>query len=64
MNVNWASTTWQTDTVNATVKQKGEEEGGEDESKIHTPVRRSLNSWQKQVIITNYFSKYQLCKKM
>jgi hypothetical protein len=27
-------------------------------SEIHTAVRRSLNSSQKQVIITNCFSKY------
>jgi hypothetical protein len=38
------------------MKQKGEEEGGENESEIHTAVR-SLNSSQKQVIITNCFSK-------
>jgi hypothetical protein len=30
--------------VNAATKQKGEEEGGEDESEIHTAMRRSLNS--------------------
>jgi preprotein translocase subunit SecF len=31
-HVNWASSTIDTDTVNAAVKQKGEEEGGKDES--------------------------------
>jgi hypothetical protein len=35
----------------------GEEEGGEDESEIHTAMRNSLNSSQKQAIITNCFSK-------
>jgi hypothetical protein len=63
MHVNWASTTWQTDTVNAAMKQKGEEGGGGDESEIHTAVWWSLSSSQKQAIITNYFSKCQLCKK-
>jgi hypothetical protein len=41
-------------TVNAIMKQKGQEKGGEDESEICIAVRRSLNSLQKQVIITNY----------
>jgi hypothetical protein len=39
------------------VKQKGEEEDGEDESEICAAVRRSLHSSQKEVTITNYFSK-------
>jgi hypothetical protein len=39
------------------LKQKGEEEGGKDDSEICTAMRRSLNSSQKQVIITNGFSK-------
>jgi hypothetical protein len=56
MHVKRTSSTWQTDTVNAPVKQKGEQEYGEDESEICTAIR-SLNSWQKQAIITNYFSK-------
>jgi hypothetical protein len=30
--VKWASSTWQTDIVNAATKQRGEEEGGENES--------------------------------
>jgi hypothetical protein len=51
-------------TVNATTKQKREEEGGEDKSEINTAVRRSLNSSLKQAIVTNYFLKQrQLCKK-
>jgi hypothetical protein len=33
--------------VNAAAKQKGEEEGGEDESEICTAVRMSLNILQK-----------------
>jgi hypothetical protein len=45
-----------TDTVNATVKQKCEEEVGEDENEICTAMR-SLNSSQKQATIKNYFSK-------
>jgi hypothetical protein len=52
-----ASRTWQTDIVNAATKQTGEEEGGEDESEIHTAMRRGLNCLQKQVTITNYLSK-------
>jgi hypothetical protein len=52
-----------TDTVNAAVKQTGEE-GGEDETAINTARRRSLISSQKQAIIINYFSEqHQLCKK-
>jgi hypothetical protein len=43
-----------TDIVYA-MKQKREEEGGEDKSGIHT-VMRSLNSSQIQAIITNCFS--------
>jgi hypothetical protein len=43
--------------VNAATKQKGEEESRENESEIHTAMWRSLNSSQKQAIITNYFSK-------
>jgi hypothetical protein len=39
--------------INAAMKQNG----GEDESEIHTAVRKSVNSSQKQAIITNYFSK-------
>jgi hypothetical protein len=39
------------------MKQKREEEGGEDDSEIHTAMRRSVHSSQKQAIITNYFSK-------
>jgi hypothetical protein len=46
-----------TDIVNAAMKRKGEDEGRENLSEIHTAMRRSLNSSQKQVIITNYFSK-------
>jgi hypothetical protein len=46
-----------TNAVNAAVKQKGEEGGGEDAGEIHTVAWRSLNSSQKQVIITNCFSK-------
>jgi hypothetical protein len=45
-----------TDIANAAENQKGEEEGRENESEICTPVR-SLNSSQKQAIITNCFSK-------
>jgi hypothetical protein len=47
----------QTDTVNAAMKQNGRRRGGEDESEIHTAVRRSLNSSQKQITIADYFSK-------
>jgi hypothetical protein len=54
---NWASSTCQTGTVSAAVKRKGQEDGGEDECEIHTAVRWNLNSSQKQVPITNYFSK-------
>jgi hypothetical protein len=46
-----------TDIVNAATKHKAEEEGGEDESEICIAVRRSLNSSQKQTIITNYSSR-------
>jgi hypothetical protein len=38
-------------------ENKGEEEGGENESEIHTVMRISLNSSQKQVVITYCFSK-------
>jgi hypothetical protein len=38
MCVNWASSTWQAGTVNTAMKQKHEEEGGKDKSKIHTEV--------------------------
>jgi hypothetical protein len=38
------------------MKQKVEEEAGEDKNEIHTAVRRSLNGSQKQVIITSCFS--------
>jgi hypothetical protein len=41
------------DIVNAATKWKGEEKSGEDESEIHTALRRSLNSSQKQANITN-----------
>jgi hypothetical protein len=51
----WASNTLQTDIVNAAAKQKGQEMGGENDSEIHTVIRRSLNSSQKQAIMTNYF---------
>jgi hypothetical protein len=52
------------DTVNAAVKQKGEE-GGEDESEICTAVRRSPNSSQiKRSFQTISQNKCQLCKKM
>jgi hypothetical protein len=37
-------------------KQTGTEEGGEDENEVHTATRSP--------IITHYFSKYQLCKKL
>jgi hypothetical protein len=47
----------ETETVNAAAKKKGEEEVGENESEIHTNVRRSLNYSQKQANITSYFSK-------
>jgi hypothetical protein len=57
MHVKLASTIWQTDIVIAATDQKGEEDGGEDEGEIHTAVRRSLNSSQKRVIITDNFSK-------
>jgi hypothetical protein len=64
IHVKWASSTWPTDTVNAAVKQKAEEEGGKDQGEIHTAVRKSLTSSQNQAIITNYFSKQcQLCIK-
>lgn len=56
LHIKWAFSTWQTDIVNAAMKQKGEEDGGEDNSEICTAVRSQNNS-QKQVIITNYFSK-------
>jgi hypothetical protein len=46
-----------TDIVNAAMKQNGEEEGGKNENKIQTAIRRSLNSLQKQVITAKYFSK-------
>lgn len=55
MCMTWASSIWQTDIVNAAMKQK-EKEGREDEREIHTDVR-SLNSSLKQATITNYFSK-------
>jgi hypothetical protein len=42
------------------MKQKEEEEGGGDQSEIHTAVRRSLNTLQKQTISQNNIS----CKKM
>jgi hypothetical protein len=42
---------------NAAAKQKGEEQGREDHSKTCTAMRRSINSSQKQAIMTNYFSK-------
>jgi hypothetical protein len=45
------------DIVNDAAKQEGEEKGGEDQSEIRTVMRRSLTSSQKQVNITNYFSK-------
>jgi hypothetical protein len=45
-----------TDIVSAAAKQNGEEEGGEDESEICAAMRTSLNSSQKQAIITNCFS--------
>jgi hypothetical protein len=57
MHVKWASSTRLTYIVNAVMKQKGEEKGGENQSEISTAMWRSLNSSQKQVIITNYFSK-------
>jgi hypothetical protein len=57
MCVKSASSTWQTDIVSAATKQKGEEERDEDEREICTVMRRSLNSSQKQVTITDYFSK-------
>jgi hypothetical protein len=57
MCVKWASSTWQTDIANAAAKQRGEEEGGENESEICTAVRRNQNSSQKQVTTSNYFSK-------
>jgi hypothetical protein len=41
MHVNWASSTWQTDIVNVTVKQKGEKEGTVNESEIRIDMRRS-----------------------
>jgi hypothetical protein len=44
MHVKCASSTWQTDIVDAAMKQKGEEEGGENKSEICTAMRRSLNS--------------------
>jgi hypothetical protein len=47
MHVKWASTTWQTDIVNAATKRKGIEEGGDDESEIHTAMRRSLKRFTK-----------------
>jgi hypothetical protein len=47
MCVKWASSTWQTDTVNAATKQKGKEEGGEGKSEIRTAMKRGLNSSQK-----------------
>jgi hypothetical protein len=47
----------QTDIVNAATKQKREEEGGKDESEIHTAMRTGVNSSQKQVIITDCFLK-------
>jgi hypothetical protein len=47
----------QTDIVNAATKQKGKEEGGEDKSEIRTAMKRSLNSSQKQAVITKHFSK-------
>jgi hypothetical protein len=40
MRVNWPSSTRQIDIVNATRKQKGEEEGGEDQNEIHTAVSK------------------------
>jgi hypothetical protein len=52
-----------TDTISADAKQKEEKKGLENDSKIHTAVRNSLNSSQQEAIITNYFSKeHQLCK--
>jgi hypothetical protein len=42
MCVKWASSTWQADNVNAATKQRGEEEGGEDENEIPTAMRRSF----------------------
>jgi hypothetical protein len=47
MHVKWASSTWQTDIINTAAKQKGEEEGVEDQSEIRSAVRRSLNISQK-----------------
>jgi hypothetical protein len=43
MHVKWASSTYQTDDVNAATKQTGGEEG-EDQSEIHIAMRRSVNS--------------------
>jgi hypothetical protein len=45
MCAKWASSTWLVDVVNASTEQMGQEKGKENESS------------QKQVIITNYFSK-------
>jgi hypothetical protein len=44
------------DIVCAAVKQKGDEEGGEDKGEIRTAVS-SVNSSQIQAIITNCLSK-------
>jgi hypothetical protein len=43
-----------TDIVSAVTNKKCEDEGG-DETEIHTAVRKSLSSSQKQAAITNYF---------
>jgi hypothetical protein len=47
--------------VNAAIKQKGEEEQGEEKSETCTIMSSSS---QKQAFITKYFSKYQLCKNV
>jgi hypothetical protein len=60
MGTKWTSSTWQTDVVNVIINQKGEEDGGEDGSEIHTAVRRSLtvhrNKQSLETISLNYVS--------
>jgi hypothetical protein len=56
MHAKWASSTWQTDIVNAAAKQKGEQEGGEDEWNSYCREEEP-KQFTKTAIITNYFSK-------
>jgi hypothetical protein len=56
MHVMWASGTQQTDIVSTAAKDEGEEDGGENDRKIHTAARR-LHTSQKHAAITNHFSK-------